>query len=39
MILDRKHFNFLVQVIGRGYFNAAGVYADGTVLDNLEFLN
>ena len=39
MILDRKHFSFLVQVIGRDHFNAAGGYTEGRVLDCLEFLN
>ena len=39
MVLDRKHFSFLVQVIDRGHPNAAGGYADGRVLDSLEFLN
>ena len=29
----------LVQAIDRGYPNAAGGYAEGWVLDNLEFLN
>ena len=39
MTLDRKHFSFIVQVIDRGHFNAAGGYAEGRVLDSLEFLN
>ena len=39
MILDKKHFSFLVQVIDRGHLNAAGGYAEGRVLDILEFLN
>ena len=39
VMLDRKHFRFLVQVINRGHLNAAGGYAEGKVLDNLEFLN
>ena len=39
VILDRNHFNFLVQVIDRGYVNAAGGYAEGGVLDSFEFLN
>ena len=39
MILDRKHFSFLTQVIGGGHLNAAGGYAEGRVLDILEFLN
>ena len=39
VILDRKHFSFLVQVIGKGHLNAAGGYAEGRVLDNLIFLN
>ena len=38
MILDRKHFSFLMQVFDRGHLNAAGGYAKGRVLDNLEFL-
>ena len=33
MILDRKHFSFLVQVIDRGNINTAGGYAEGRVLD------
>ena len=36
VILDRKHFSFLVQVIDRGHFIAAGGFAEGRVL---EFLN
>ena len=39
MILDRKYFNFIVQVIDRGYLNTAGGYADSRVLDCLKFLN
>ena len=39
MILDRKHISFLVQVIDRVYLNIAGGYAEGRVLDSLEFLN
>ena len=39
MILDRKHFSFLVQVINRGPLNAAGGYALGRVLNSLKFLN
>ena len=39
MILDRKHFSFLVQVIDRGHINAAGGYAEGKVLDILEILS
>ena len=37
MILGRKHFNFLVQVIDRVSLNAAGGYAESRVLDCLEF--
>ena len=39
MILDRKHFSFLEEVIDRGNFNAIGGYAEGRVLNSLEFLN
>ena len=39
MILDRKHFIFLVRVIDRGHLNAAGGYADDRVLNILESLN
>jgi len=39
MILDRKYFSFLMQVIDRGHFNTAGGYAEGRVLDSLEFLD
>ena len=39
MILDRKHFSFLVQVVDRGHPNIAGDYAEVRVLDSLEFLN
>ena len=39
VILDRKHFSFLIQVIHIGHLNAAGGYAEGKVLDSLEFLN
>ena len=39
MILDRKHFSFLVQVIDRGHLNATGGYAEGKYLGNLEILN
>ena len=34
MILDRKYFSFLLQVIDR-----ASDYADGRVLNNLELVN
>ena len=30
---------FLVQVINRGHLNAVSDYAEGRVLDSLEFLN
>ena len=36
MILDRKHFGFLMQVIDRGHLNAAGGYAEVRVLNILE---
>ena len=39
MIFDRKHFSFLMQVIDRGPLNTAGGYAEGRVLDSLEFLD
>ena len=39
MVLDRKHYIFLVKVIDRGHLNTAGGYAQGRVLDSLEFLN
>ena len=38
VILDRKHFSFLVQVIDRFQPNVAGGYVC-RVLDILEFLN
>ena len=37
--MDRKHFSFLMLVIDGGHLNAAGGYAEGRVLDSLEFLN
>ena len=39
VILDRKYFSFLVQVIDRGNLNAVSGYAEDRVLDSLEFLN
>ena len=39
MISDKKNFIFLVHVIGRGHLTVAGGYAEGRVLDKLEFLN
>ena len=39
VILDRKNFSFLVQVFDRGCPNAAGGYAESSVLDSFEFLN
>ena len=39
MILVRKHFSFLMQVIDRSHLNTAGGNAEGRVLDSLEFLN
>ena len=39
MILARKHFSFIMQVIDRCHPNAAGGYAEGKVSDSLEFLN
>ena len=39
MILDKLYFRFLVQVIDIGYLNAAGGYAEDSVLDISEFLN
>ena len=39
VIMDRKPFSFLMQVIDRSHFNAAGGYVEGRVLDRLEFLN
>ena len=38
MILNRKHFSLLVQVIDRGHLNTTGDYAEGKVLDSLEYL-
>ena len=38
MILDRKHFSFLVQVIDRSHLKVANGYEEGRVLDILEFL-
>ena len=37
-ILDRKHFNFHVQVICRGHLNAACGYAQGIVFESLKYL-
>ena len=39
VILDRKPFSFLEQVIDRGHLNRAGGYAEGRDLDSIEFLN
>ena len=39
MILDRKDFSFLVQMIDRGYLNVTGGNVEGKVLDIFEFLN
>ena len=39
IIIDRKHFCFIEQVIDKDSPNAAGGYAEGRVLDRLEFLN
>ena len=39
MILDRKHFSFLVQMIDRGHLNEVGGYAVARFLDNFETLN
>ena len=39
VILDSKPMSFHVYVINRGHPNAAGGYAEGRVLDILEFLN
>ena len=39
MILDRKHFSLLVQVIDRDNLNAADDYAEGRVLNNLEYVD
>ena len=39
MIFDRKHFSLLMQVIDRGHRNIEGGYAEGRVLDSLEFLD
>ena len=34
VLLDRKHFGFLLQVIDRGHPKTADGYAEGRVLDN-----
>ena len=39
MILDRKHFSFLIQMIDRSNPNTAGGNSEGRVLASLEFLN
>ena len=39
VILVRKHFSFLVQVIDRGHLNGAGGIDGARVLDSFEFLN
>ena len=39
MILDRKHFSILMQVIDTGHLYKAGGYAKGRVLDSLEILD
>ena len=39
VILDKKHFSFLMHVIYRCHPNAAGGYVERRVLDSLEFLN
>ena len=39
VILDRKVFTFIMQVIDICYLDAAGGYAEGRVLDILDFLN
>ena len=37
VILYRKHFRLLMQMIDRGHHNAAGDYAQGRIWDSLEF--
>ena len=39
MILDRKHLSFLMKVIDRGHLHTSGGYAEGRILDSLEFLD
>jgi len=39
VILDGKHFSFLEQVINRDHLNASGGYADGRILESIEFLD
>ena len=36
MILDRKHFSLLVQLMDGGHLNAAGSYAEGRVLESYD---
>ena len=36
--MDSKQYNSFVQVIDRGHLNAAGGFAEGRVLNCLEFL-
>ena len=38
VILDRKYFSFLVQMIDFGYHSAAGGYTEIRVVDKLELL-
>ena len=39
LIIDRKHFDFLVQMIDGGHLQKTGGYAGGKVLDSLHFLD
>ena len=39
MNLDRKHFSFFMQVIDRSHLKTASGYAEGRVLDRLDFLD
>ena len=39
MIVERKHLNFLVYIVDGSHLHAAGDYAEGRVLDSLEFLD
>ena len=37
--MDRKHFDFLVQMIDGCHLYGTGGYAEDRVLDSLEFLD
>ena len=39
VIVDRNHFDFLVYIVDGSHLHADGDYAEGRVLDSLEFLD